>query len=71
MREREDEGARGIGAHRCERLEERVKGATTIRREQQGQIEKTERKDGEKREGGFVTEAMEATAGLERRDEAE
>lgn len=66
-REREDEGARGIGAHRCERLEERVKGATTIRREQQGQIEKTERKDGEKREGGV----MEATAGLERRDEAE
>lgn len=31
-----------------------MKGATTIRREQQGQIEKTERKDGEKREGGGV-----------------
>lgn len=28
-----------------------MKGATTIRREQQGQIEKTERKDGEKRGG--------------------
>lgn len=43
----------GIGAHRCERLEARVKGANRqqreIRREQQGfggRIEKAERRDG-------------------------
>lgn len=59
MRERKRRDVRGIGAHRCERLEARVKGANRqqreIRREQQGfggRIERAERRDGGKLSGG-------------------